>query len=83
MALRTIRIDGDPILRKKSRAVDEINNRIKTLLDDMVETMADANGVGLAAPQVGVLRRVIVIDVGNGPIKMINPEFLDSKGGQK
>ncbi len=47
----------------------------------MVETMADANGVGLAAPQVGVLRRVIVIDVGNGPIKMINPEFLDSKGG--
>ncbi len=82
MALRTIRIDGDPILRKKSRAVDEINNRIKTLLDDMVETMADANGVGLAASQVGVLRRVIVIDVGNGPIKMINPEFLDSKGAE-
>lgn len=82
MALRPIRLDGDPVLRKKSRAVDEINDRVLTLLDDMVETMADANGVGLAAPQVGVLRRVIVIDIGEGPIKLINPEFVDRTGTQ-
>lgn len=80
MALRKIRLEGDPILRKKSRPVDEINDRIKILLDDMVETMDDADGVGLAAPQVGVLRRVIVIDIGEGPIKIINPEFIEEEG---
>lgn len=80
MALRTIRLDGDPILRKKSRNIEDINERIKTLLDDMVETMEDADGVGLAAPQVGVLRRAVVIDVGEGPIKMINPEIIEEDG---
>ncbi|MEW8972764.1 MAG: peptide deformylase [Tissierellaceae bacterium] len=80
MALRTIKVDGDPILRKKSRKIDEINDRIKVLLDDMVETMREADGVGLAAPQVGVLRRAIVVDVGEGPMKIVNPEFLDAKG---
>ena len=80
MALRRIRLEGDPILRKKSRPIDEINDRIQVLLDDMVETMRDAEGVGLAAPQVGVLRRAVVIDVGEGPIKIINPEIIDEDG---
>lgn len=80
MALRRIRLEGDPILRKKSRPIDEINDRIQVLLDDMVETMSDAEGVGLAAPQVGVLRRAVVIDVGEGPIKIINPEIIDEEG---
>ena len=80
MALRKIRLEGDPILRKKSRPVEEMNERIKTLLDDMVETMNDAQGVGLAAPQVGVLRRVVIIDVGDGPIKIINPEIVEEEG---
>lgn len=80
MALRRIRLEGDPILRKKSRHIDEINDRIQVLLDDMVETMRDAEGVGLAAPQVGVLRRAVVIDVGEGPIKIINPEIIDEEG---
>lgn len=80
MGLRTIRIDGDPLLRKVSREVNEVNERIVSLLDDMVETMYNANGIGLAAPQVGVLRRVIVVDVGDGIYKMINPEILESEG---
>lgn len=80
MALRRIRLEGDPILRKKSRPIDEINDRIQVLLDDMVETMRDAEGVGLAAPQVGVLRRAVVIDVGEGSIKIINPEIIDEEG---
>ena len=78
MALRQIRVDGDPLLRKKSREITKIDDRIKILLDDMVETMYDANGVGLAAPQVGVLKRVIVIDVGEGLIALINPEVIDT-----
>lgn len=80
MAIRNIRLLDDPILRKKSREITEINDRIKILLDDMVETMKEADGVGLAAPQVGVLRRAVVIDVGEGPIKMINPEIIEIKG---
>ena len=80
MALRNIRLEGDPILRKKSRPVEGITDRIKILLDDMVETMNHADGVGLAAPQVGVLRRAVVIDVGEGPIKMINPKFIETEG---
>ncbi|HZK01152.1 MAG TPA: peptide deformylase [Tissierellaceae bacterium] len=80
MALRKIRIDGDPILRKVSRPVEEMNDRIQELLDDMVETMNDAEGVGLAAPQVGVLRRIVVIDIGEGPIKIINPEIIEVDG---
>ena len=80
MALREIRLDGDPILRKKSKEVTNINARINQLLEDMVETMVYANGVGLAAPQVGVLRRVIVIDIGEGPIKIINPIIAETQG---
>ena len=82
MAIRTIRKDEDPILRKKSREVDKINHRILTLLDDMAETMHQAEGVGLAAPQVGVLKRVIVLDVGEGLIEMINPEIVEKEGEQ-
>ena len=80
MALREIRIDGDPILRKKSKEVTEITDRIKILLDDMVETMYHAEGVGLAAPQIGILRRIVVIDIGDGPIKIINPEIIEKDG---
>ncbi len=80
MALRTIRIDGDPILRKKSRKVEKVDDRIRILLEDMVETMNHADGVGLAAPQVGVLRRAIVVDIGDGPIKMLNPEIVEEDG---
>lgn len=80
MALREIRTDEDPILRKLSKEVTEINDRIKILLEDMVETMIEANGVGLAAPQIGVLRRVVTIDVGEGVMKMINPEILEVRG---
>ncbi|TDT61641.1 peptide deformylase [Fonticella tunisiensis] len=82
MALRQMRIMGDEILRKKSRPVEKIDDRIKSLIDDMVETMYHEDGVGLAAPQVGVLKRIIVIDVGEGPIKLINPEIIDSEGTQ-
>lgn len=80
MALREIRLDGDPLLRKTSKEVTEINDRIRTLLDDMVETMIHANGVGLAAPQVGILRRILVIDIGEGPLKVINPVIIEEEG---
>ncbi|HEY4544155.1 MAG TPA: peptide deformylase [Tissierellaceae bacterium] len=80
MALRNIRIDDDPILREVSKPVRKITPRILELLDDMLDTMYDAQGVGLAAPQVGILRRVVVVDIGEGPIKMINPEILEKKG---
>lgn len=76
MAIRQIRIEGDPLLRKVSRPVKEVNARIKALLDDMLETMYDDNGVGLAAPQVGILRRLIVLDAGKGPFKMVNPKII-------
>lgn len=82
MAIRTIRLQGDPILNKACREVSEITPRLKTLIEDMIETMYEANGVGLAAPQVGILRRIVVIDVGDGPIVMINPEILESSGEQ-
>lgn len=80
MALRIIKLDGDPILRKKSRKVEKIDGRILTLLEDMEDTMRDAEGIGLAAPQVGVLRRVVVIDVGEGILKIINPEIEERQG---
>lgn len=83
MALRKIRIDGDEILRKVSRPIDKITPKIKDLVEDMIETMEEANGVGLAAPQVGILRRVVVIDVGEGPIVMINPEIVSTEGEQE
>ena len=82
MAIRTIRTYGDDILRKKSRVVDEINPRILLLVKDMKETMYKSKGVGLAAPQVGILKRIVVIDVGDGPIALINPEIVEMKGSQ-
>ena len=85
MAIRNIRIDGDPILRKISRPVEKVDDRIKTLLDDMGETMYDAQGVGLAAPQVGILRRVIVVDPMDGEtglVKLVNPEIIEKEGEQ-
>ncbi len=82
MALREVRIQGDPILEKPCRPVTEVTERIRTLIDDMLETMYEHDGVGLAAPQVGVLKRIVVIDVGEGPIVMINPEILETSGEQ-
>lgn len=80
MAIRNIRKYGDELLRKKSRKVEKIDERILTLIEDMKETMYSANGVGLAAPQVGILKRVVVIDIGEGPIAFINPEILETSG---
>ncbi|KUO70059.1 MAG: peptide deformylase [Clostridia bacterium BRH_c25] len=82
MAIRTIRKNGDEVLRKMSRRVDVVDDRILTLLDDMKDTMHKAEGVGLAAPQVGVLRRVVVIDVGEGIIELINPVIVYESGEQ-
>ena len=82
MAIRNILKDHDPTLRKKSRIVEKIDGRILTLLDDMIDTMYDADGVGLAAPQVGVLKRAIVVDVGDGVIELVNPELVDTWGEQ-
>lgn len=82
MAIRNLRTEGDPILRKVSKEVTEITPKIHELIDDMLETMYETNGVGLAAPQVGVLKRIVVIDVGDGPLVMLNPEIVDQKGSQ-
>ena len=82
MALRTIRIQGDPVLEKKCREITEMTPKIKELIDDMLETMYDAMGVGLAAPQVGILKRLVVIDIGEGPIVMINPVIIETAGEQ-
>jgi peptide deformylase len=83
MAVRTIRTDGDEVLRKVARKVEGIDDRILTLLDDMKDTMYRAEGVGLAAPQVGVLRRVVVIDIGEGLIELINPVIVYENGEQR
>ena len=82
MAIRQIRLDGDEMLTKKCRVVKEITPRQEELINDMIETMYDADGVGLAAPQVGVLRRIAVIDVGEGPIVLVNPEVIEADGEQ-
>ncbi len=82
MALRTIRLQGDPVLTRVSRPVKEMTPRLKQLVSDMLETMYEANGVGLAAPQVGILRRIVTIDIGEGPIVLINPEIVESSGEQ-
>ena len=82
MALRTIRIQGDPVLTKKCREITEMTPKIKELIDDMLDTMYEANGVGLAGPQVGVLKRIVVIDIGEGPVVMINPVILEKSGEQ-
>ncbi len=76
MAIRNIRTLGDEILRKKAKEVTEMTPRIQELIDDMFETMYEANGVGLAAPQVGIRKRLVVIDCGDDPIVLINPECL-------
>ena len=83
MAKLNIVVEGDSVLRGKCRPVEEITPRIKTLIDDMVETMRDANGVGLAAPQVGIRRRIVVVECEDGEVyEMINPEIIDRKGTQ-
>lgn len=82
MALRSIREIGDEILTKKCREVKEVTEKISELIDDMLETMYEANGVGLAAPQVGILKRIVVIDIGEGPVVLINPEILETDGTQ-
>ncbi len=87
MAIRKIRTEGDAVLRKKCREVTEVNDRILELIDDMFDTMYEANGVGLAAPQVGVLKRIVVIDVAGEdeepqPLVLINPEIIERSGEQ-
>ena len=82
MALRIIRKNDDPALYKMCKEVKKFDARLSELIDDMIETMNDADGVGLAAPQIGVLRRVCVIDVGEGPVELVNPVILESSGEQ-
>lgn len=85
MAVRIVREEGDEILRKKSREVEQVDDRIRDLLDDMVDTMHKYNGVGLSAVQVGILKRLVVIDLydDKGPIKLVNPVILKTKGEQE
>ena len=82
MALRNIRTMGDDCLNKVCKEVKEINDRTRTLIEDMIDTMYEANGVGLAAPQVGILKRIVVIDIGEGPIVMINQSIIETSGEQ-
>ena len=82
MAIRNIVKHGDPVLRKTSRSVLEFNERLHTLLDDMKDTMYKAEGVGLAAPQIGILRRYCVIDIGEGLVELINPVIIEKIGEQ-
>ena len=82
MALRNILTEGDPTLNKTSRPVVKFDNRLHVLLDDMAETLAEANGVGLAAPQVGILRRVVIVDVGDEIVELVNPTMLETDGEQ-
>ncbi len=83
MALRQIRVQGDPVLEKVCKEVTEVTPRIKELIDDMLDTMYEANGVGLAANQVGILKRIVVIDVtGEDPMVLINPRIIESNGEQ-
>jgi peptide deformylase len=82
MALREIRVMGDEVLTKTCKEVTKMTLRTKLLINDMLDTMYDAQGVGLAAPQVGILKRIVVIDIGEGPIILINPEILETSGEQ-
>ena len=82
MALRTIREIGEEILTKTSKPVSKLTLRTKMLIDDMFDTMYESGGVGLAAPQVGILKQIVVIDIGEGPILLINPEILETEGEQ-
>lgn len=83
MAIRQIVKEGDSVLTKKCREVTKFDERLATLIDDMIETLHLANGVGLAAPQVGVLRRVVIVDVGEGPIELVNPKIIAYSGEQE
>lgn len=85
MAIRIIRENGDEILRKKSREVEVVDDKIREILDDMVETMHKSNGVGLAGPQIGILKRLVVIDLydDNEPIKLVNPRIIKQEGEQE
>lgn len=82
MGIRTIRTEKDEVLRKVSKPVKKFDQHLWTLLDDMKETMYIADGLGLAAPQIGILRRAFIIDVGEGPIEFINPEIIETEGEQ-
>ncbi|MCR5154105.1 MAG: peptide deformylase [Lachnospiraceae bacterium] len=85
MAIRNIRIFGDEVLNKECRPITEVTKKIKILVEDMLETMYDSNGVGLAAPQVGILKQLVVIDVSpecDDPIVLINPEIIETSGTQ-
>ena len=82
MALRTIRTEDDPCLYKICRPVEKFDARLSALIDDMFETMAEADGAGLAAPQIGILRRIVVIDVGEGKVELVNPRILLQEGTQ-
>lgn len=83
MAIRNIRTVEDPVLRKHCKVVKEVDDRIKVLIQDMLDTMYKAEGVGLAAPQVGIMKRVIVVDIGQGPVALVNPEMVESSGEQQ
>lgn len=83
MALRNIVKEGDPILTKKCRPVEKFDKKLWDLIDDMIETLADSGGVGLAAPQVGIMRRVCVIDIGEGVMEFINPVIVEATGEQE
>jgi peptide deformylase len=83
MAVRSIYVEGAPVLRKKSKVVARIDQRTIQLLDDMLETLAEADGVGLAAPQVGILKRIVVISTGDETVELINPEITDAAGEQE
>ena len=82
MGLRTILTDKEPALHKVCRPVEKFDGKLHKLLDDMAETMQNANGVGLAAPQVGILRRVVVVDTGDGVLELVNPTLLETDGEQ-
>ena len=82
MAIRTIREYGDEVLEKECKEVTKVSLRTKILINDMLDTMYEAMGVGLAAPQVGILKRIVVIDIGEGPIVLINPEIIETAGEQ-
>ena len=82
MAIREIRKNGDEILTKKCKFVKNFDKKLHILLDDMLDTMRLHEGVGLAAPQVGILKRAVIVDVGEGPIELINPEIIEESGSQ-
>ena len=82
MAIRNVVKMGDPVLNKKAKKVVDFNEKLHTLLDDMADTMYNEDGVGLAAPQVGILRRAVVVDIGTGLIELINPQIIAQEGEQ-